>query len=306
VDPLTWTPAGPPAPACAWCGAALAGGRRLHGRTVCAACGVATTSPWPTPAQLETAYGGAYRPASGRFGGPLDRVLAAARGRLAVRVDALAPPGPVLDVGAGDGTLVRALRARGRQAEGLDAHATGEGVRRGTVHDVPGPYAAIVLWHSLEHLPDPGATLDRAAGLLVPGGLLVCALPDASSWQARAFGARWLALDLPRHLVHVPHAALHARLRAAGLELERASAWRGGQALFGWLHGLVGLLTGRSLYDAIRRPQARFAPLSPRDRAAALAAAALVAPVALAATAAEIVAGCGGSAMVEARRPPGG
>ena len=43
------------------------------------------------------------------------------------------------------------------------------------------------------------------------------------------------------------------------------SHWRGGQALFGWLHGLVGSLPGRpDLYDAIRRPEARSRPLSPR------------------------------------------
>jgi SAM-dependent methyltransferase len=306
-----WTPDGPPATSCAWCAASLADGRRLRGRTVCARCGVATTSPWPTPEQLDAAYAG-YRPSGGRFGGPLDALLRATRSRLARRIDARAPAGPVLDVGAGDGTLCFALAHLGREAVGLErevpqAIATARPRPRfldATVHDLDGPFAAVVLWHSLEHLPDPGATLDRIArDLLAPGGLLVVAVPDAQSWQARVFGDDWLALDLPRHLTHIPHSALHARLRAGGLQVERTSAWRGGQALFGWGHGLTKRLTGRDLYDAIRRPEARFAPMTGTDRAVALGTAAATLPLAAAAAAAEVLAGCGGSAHVEARRP---
>lgn len=67
-----------------------------------------------------------------------------------------------------------------------------------------------------------------------------------------------MALDLPRHLVHLPSAALIDRLRSLGLAVERISYWRGGQVVFGWLHGLVGMLPGHpDLYDAIRRPEAQ-------------------------------------------------
>ena len=87
-------------------------------------------------------------------------------------------------------------------------------------------------------------------------------MPNPDSLQARAFGDRWLHLDLPLHLVHVPAPALLARLRALGLRVERVSYLRGGQVVFGWLHGIVGLLPGHpDLYDAIRRPEARRRPL---------------------------------------------
>jgi hypothetical protein len=288
---------------CAWCGASLARGTRLAGRTRCSACGVATTTPWPAPEELEAAYAGFYRPATGRFAGPGDRLLRRSRATLARRLDRIAPPGPVLDVGAGDGTLVDALAARGREAVGLEREARGPRVRTGELADVDGSWAAVVFWHSLEHLPSPGPTLDRAAGLLAARGVLVVALPNADSLQARAFGDRWLALDLPRHLVHVPARALLARLRADGLRVERVSHLRGGQVVFGWLDGLVGRLPGRpDLYDAIRRPEARQRPLGPLRRAAVLAAAVAVAPVAGLAALAEAAARRGGSVYVEARR----
>lgn len=293
--------------ACAWCGTPFDDdSRRLRGRTVCSRCGVATTDPWPGAAELARAYEGWYRPASGRFSGPGDRVLRRLRGRLAARVDRLAPPGPVLDVGAGDGALLDALAERGRPAYGLERTATRPDVRGAKVADLdPGErrYAAIVLWHALEHLAAPGAAIDRSAELLLPGGLIVVAIPNAASLQARTFGDRWLALDLPRHLTHIPADALVARLRAVGLQIERESHWRGGQVLFGWLHGLVGALPGHpDLYDAIRRPAARSRRLGGRRRVATLLAGVAVAPAAIVLVAAEVLGRRGGTVLVEARR----
>jgi len=139
--------------------------------------------------------------------------------------------------------------------------------------------------------------------MLAPEGVVVVAIPNAASLQARAFGDRWLALDLPRHLVHVPASALHDRVGELGLRIERTSSFRGGQSVFGWLHGLVGSLPGRlDLYDAIRRPAARSRPLSASRRIAALAAGAALLPFAAAAALAEAALGRGGSAYVEARR----
>ena len=180
-------------------------------------------------------------PIPGRFSGPGDRLLELTRGRLARRLDRIAPPGAVLDVGSGDGTLLRALRARGREALGLERGETGPGVREADVRELDERFAAIVFWHSLEHLPDAGAVVDHACTLLEPGGALVVALPNPSSAQAQAFGDRWLALDLPRHLIHVPAETLTARLESNGLRIGRRSGWRGGQVMFGWLHGLVGV-----------------------------------------------------------------
>lgn len=298
-------PAAPGAPPrCAWCGAGFdSRAVRLAGRVVCARCGVATTDPWPTASELDAAYEGFYRPGSGRFSGPGDALLRRSRGTLARRIDAIAPPGRVLDVGSGDGALLDALSATGRDALGLERASTRPDVRDADIEEIGGVFAAVVFWHSLEHLRAPGRALAHAARLLAPGGVLLVALPNAASLQARAFGDRWFALDLPRHLTHVPAAALIGRLGAEGLEVERVSHWRGGQALFGWLHGLTAAVPGAGdLYDAIRRPQARQAPLGRGRRAVTLAAAAALAPAAAVAAAAEVAARRGGSVYVEARR----
>lgn len=266
---------------------------------------MATTYPWPTEAELEQAYGGWYRPASGRFSGFGDWLLRRTRGHLAVRLDRVAPPGSVLDVGAGDGALVEALRRQGREATGIDQFAEGPHLRAGELADEKkGTWAAIVFWHSLEHLPQPAEALEDAVRRLRPGGLLAIAVPNADSLQARLFGDSWFGLDPPRHLVHLTSGALQARLRELGLRIERVSYLRGGQVAFGWLHGLVGMLPGRpSLYDGIRRPAARSKALSPETRAVIVFAAVLLLPLASIATAVEVCLRRGGTVYVEARRP---
>lgn len=288
---------------CAWCGAPLASfAGPLSGRKRCEACGAATTAPWPTNEDLARAYA-TYRPESGRFSGMGDTVLRWTRGRLARRLDRLAPPGPILDVGAGDGTLIDALAARGRDATGLERDSRHPRVREADVTDVEGSWAAVVFWHSLEHLRSPGRAIDHAAEHLRPGGLLVVALPNTSSLQARVFGDRWFHLDLPRHLVHLSADTLTERLGSLGLTVSKVSHWRGGQAVFGWLHGFVGTLPGRpDLYDAIRRPEARTCAMPARTRAVALGTAVLLVVPATMAAAVEVLARRGATVSVEAQR----
>jgi SAM-dependent methyltransferase len=288
---------------CPWCGAELGPApSRPAGRRRCPACGVATTDPWPTPAELEGAYE-RYRPESGRFAGVGDSVLRRTRARLAARIDEEAPPGPVLDVGAGDGTLLDALRSRGRHALGLERNSRRGDVREAEIRELDESWSAIVFWHSLEHLPAPGPAIDHAGRHLRPGGVLLVAVPNSASLQALVFGDRWFHLDLPRHLVHLHARALTTRLRSLGLTVTRVSHWRGGQLLFGWLHGLVGTLPGRpDLYDAIRRPEARSRSMPARTRVLALGAGVALFPVAALATLLEVALRRGGTIYVEARR----
>jgi SAM-dependent methyltransferase len=300
---------------CVWCASPLgAGAVRLRGRTACGHCGAATTDPWPTEAELEAAYGTWYRPkeetwseatAGGRrfaFGG--DAVLDRTRALLAGRLDEIAPPGPILDVGAGEGSLVDAIGSRGRAVTGLE-----RGTARSDFEDLAieqirgdGAWSGIVLWHALEHLPRPGAAIREAARLLRPGGVLAIAVPNLASLQSRAFGDEWLHLDLPRHLVHLPAGTLISGLREAGFDVERVSYARGGQIVVGWLDGLVGLVPGLDLYAAIRVPAARSERLSPLARVLSVAVGVALLPVAAAAAAVEIATRRGGTVYVEARR----
>jgi SAM-dependent methyltransferase len=235
------------------------------------------------------------------------------RGTLARRLDHLAPPGPILDVGSGDGALLEALARRGRRAVGLEpaekpvvATLDVRAIDIVDFDDRIGQWAAVVFWHSLEHLREPRLAIAQATELLAPSGRLIVAVPNRASWQARTLGSRWLALDLPRHLVHLPARALVDGIRGAGLTVERVSYWRGGQVMFGWLDGLVSALPSHpSLYDAIRRSEARAEAMDGNRRLATLGSAAILSPLAGSLALAEIVSHAGGSVYVEARKPFG-
>ncbi|MGH7643610.1 MAG: class I SAM-dependent methyltransferase [Candidatus Dormibacteria bacterium] len=269
----------------------------------CPRCHVGRTSPFPSQVALASAYGEWYRPRGGRFQVGGDSLLKLLRSAVAHWIDGLAPPGPILDVGCGDGSMLDALAHDGRVVLGLERNSTRADVRGATVEECAGGWAAITYWHSLEHLPDPRHSLTAAAQRLLPGGLIVIAIPNFGSLQAQCFGSRWLHLDLPRHLTHITTPALTTALRSEGLTIAQVSYVRGGQVALGWLHGLVGLLPGHpDVYQLIRRPSARN-NASPKSVLPVLAAMLVLSPVAVVAAAVEVALRRGGTVAVVACRP---
>jgi hypothetical protein len=159
----------------------------------------------------------------------------------------VAPPGPVLDVGSGDGMLLDALRATGRLTTGIAPGRAGAepraGVRAADITELGGRYAAIVFWQSLGRLRAPGLALDHAAALLKPGGLLAIAQPSTARLQARALGERIVAPGAPRHRALIPPHALTERLRALGLQVESIDHLLDLPTPGGWLQSLLGGVT---------------------------------------------------------------
>ncbi len=60
----------------------------------------------------------------------------------------------------------------------------------------------ITMWHVLEHVLRLNETLEKLHRVLKPNGLLVVAMPNPDSWDARHYGKFWNGYDAPRHLYH--------------------------------------------------------------------------------------------------------
>jgi len=162
--------------------------------------------------------------------------------------------GPLIEIGSGTGAFAVAARDAGFQVEAiemsercceyLDAQDGISATRSDRPLDVlPALPAAsaVVLWHVLEHLPNPAEVLEAAARKLQAGGVLALAVPNPRSLQFRLLRARWAHLDAPRHLCLTPASALVEQGRRAGLErVGLTTSDPDGLACnrFGWINAL--------------------------------------------------------------------
>ena len=274
----------------------------------CVDCGSAATAGEPMPELYET---GVYATATTRLS-PLVEALRRLyeRQKLALIRRAVAPPARVLEAGAGQGRFVIMARAAGYDAGGFEpsragveiAAARGVELARASLEEAevePASIDAVVLWHVLEHLDDPGAALDRVRGWLRPGGALVVGVPNIASMQAAIGGSRWLHLDVPRHRHHLTPAGLEAILGRHGFSLEHTDQVLFEHNPFGmwqaWLDRVT--TTPAYAYNLIKRNARPTA----RDLAPTLLVVAL-APLAMTVEALAGLLGHGGSVAVLARR----
>ena len=196
--------------------------------------------PWPEPEELHTYYPENYWYDPGAD--TADRLAETWR-RLVLRDHtrfvrtALASASldtlPVLDVGCGGGLLLRELGLPPGRTVGLDFspnaasvawHTNGVTAVCGALPRAPfrpQSFAAITMFHVLEHLYDPVAYLESAHRLLHPQGRLVIQVPNAASWQFLLLGESWSGVDIPRHLIDFKERDLTNLLEHCGFQVVR-------------------------------------------------------------------------------------
>jgi 2-polyprenyl-3-methyl-5-hydroxy-6-metoxy-1,4-benzoquinol methylase len=135
------------------------------------------------------------------------------RKRRLVEKAAGAKTGHILDVGAGTGFFLNEMKAHGWQVAGTEKIADARAFAKqefGLEMDEPEQlfqfekesFDAITLWHVLEHIHQLNENLEAFVRLLKPGGKLIIALPNHTSYDARHYKEYWAAWDVPRHLWH--------------------------------------------------------------------------------------------------------
>jgi SAM-dependent methyltransferase len=106
-----------------------------------------------------------------------------------VRANLPAPPVRLLEIGAGDGALARALGEAGYEVLAIDPEPAGAGVRPVALHELDEPsasFGAAVAITSLHHVEPLEGSLGRLAQLLEPGGVLVVDEFDVAAFDERA------------------------------------------------------------------------------------------------------------------------
>jgi SAM-dependent methyltransferase len=283
---------------------------------LCDVCGSARTWPPVPAAEIGSWYRqDYYGKGNVRFNALFESLTRWFRQRRANRVRHWTKKGLVLDVGCGRGLTLSYLRDAGYQTIGFEVsdiaahHARdlrGLDVRTGDFlnSDLPDDtFEAVIFWHSLEHLSDPLAALDRATRLLKPGGLLVIAVPNFDSLQAAVSGRFWFHLDVPRHYVHFTARALRRAVEGRGFRIVEMAHLSLEQNPYGWIQSLLNLVFPRDLlYSLLKRDHARPGPLRryPLRTVASAIGGLLLLPVAFALTAVETILRRGGSVEIYA------
>ena len=157
-------------------------------------------------------------------------------------IEARAPAGRLLDVGAALGTFLKIAESRGWKAEGVEIsrfaadfarEKRGLTVFNGDLEGFPaedGTFDAVTFWDSIEHVTHPLENLNTAVRLLCPGGVLLlttdnfdCLVADAARLTYRvSAGTVRYALErvfIAPNRSYFSEATLRAILEASGLRI---------------------------------------------------------------------------------------
>jgi SAM-dependent methyltransferase len=243
----------------------------------CDRCGLLRLSPRPTGDTIGAAYPPGYEPyrkaIEDQTTNPAVRWLRHRQLRTrCVQVTRLATSGRLLDVGCSTGLFLNEMQRYGQwELCGVEPSAEaaryarerfGLDVRQGRLEDAAFGevcFDIITLWDVLEHLPDPGAAVERMRDLLAPGGRVILSVPNLDSIDARLFGPWWTGIDPPRHFSVFRRCDLARLLTERGLQVERMYCFYGRYTTFA--ASLRLLLRARLPGNALRRGLERVVSL---------------------------------------------
>ncbi|MFN5208399.1 MAG: class I SAM-dependent methyltransferase [Bacteroidota bacterium] len=132
----------------------------------------------------------------------------------------------LLDYGCGTGSFAAYVGGKGHAVSGLEPDAGARSIAAGKIEtvykslaEIPSSesFSVISLWHVLEHVHLLDSTVSQLVGRLGEGGIMVIALPNRSSHDAKALGKWWAAYDVPRHLYHFSKKDICALLKQHGM-----------------------------------------------------------------------------------------
>lgn len=205
--------------------------------TICKTCGFRYTECIPEPEKMAPYYQSEeYISHSDTQKGIVNRLYHKVRDimlqRKAELIRSLTPGKNLLDIGCGTGYFPYYMKLKGYEVAGMELDADARDFaaenfdleinspekqlnEKQTAH-----YDVITLWHVLEHLHDPKRYLDWIFDSIKKDGVLLVALPNCNSFDARSYKKYWAAYDVPRHLWHFEPSTFEKYITQFGFRLE--------------------------------------------------------------------------------------
>ncbi len=137
----------------------------------------------------------------------------------------------LLDYGCGTGDFLKTAHQNGWHVSGIepneDARLIANKKTNQAVLDLsqiktfkPQSFDVITLWHVLEHIPNLQEQILVLKSLLKPNGVLIIAVPNYNSYDAKHYKQFWAAYDVPRHLWHFNQTSISNLFKPVRLKIE--------------------------------------------------------------------------------------
>lgn len=135
--------------------------------------------------------------------------------------------GKLLEVGPGGGEVILAAKKEGFVVQGVECSEnlanrlellTASTIYHGTLESIDfgsTKFNAVLSFHVLEHVPNPVKHLQCTSTIVTPGGYLILATPNSSSWDRSIFKKRWTGYTIG-HLNLFSRRSIELTLRRAG------------------------------------------------------------------------------------------
>ena len=218
----------------------------------CLNCKIWFTYPIPSVEELSIFYStGNYRSETGRRFIPiLEKIIKILTVRKRNRIKSYVKRGRILDLGCGRGLFLNIMKQDGWQVIGQEfdeksaAYANknyGIDVQAGSLEGnfEDESFDVVNINHVLEHLENPGETLEECHRILKKGGLLVVAVPNIDSLQAMFGKQNWFQLDIPIHLYHFSSKSLAELLKNKLFRVDLNRHFKFEYNPFGWLQTIL-------------------------------------------------------------------
>lgn len=216
----------------------IVGTRESYAYCRCAPCGAVYIAD--ATLDLKSLYPEEYL----AFGDPSRRSARALNDRIVALIDAtrwtkilrtnrinLTKETRFADVGCGDPWLLRAMVKLGyKNLTGIDPYVparvdtSGITMLRRTLDDMAvaqehaAEFDVVMFHHSLEHVPDPAASLRAASKVLAPNGVIFVRLPVVNeAWER--YREAWWGICAPQHLSIPSERSMHALAERTGFTI---------------------------------------------------------------------------------------
>ncbi|CAM1350032.1 class I SAM-dependent methyltransferase [Tenacibaculum insulae] len=135
----------------------------------------------------------------------------------------------ILDVGAGTGDFLKICKNNNWNVFGIEPSEKARNFAmdknislKENINSYEGKqFDVITLWHVLEHVPNLIEYTHQLKKLLKPNGVLLIAVPNYKSYDAKYYKEFWAAYDVPRHLWHFSKTAIKKIFTEVNMKVEK-------------------------------------------------------------------------------------